>query len=111
MVVMQAADRWDGDYLASGGLRNVPRKRRVSVQRQVCSRVIVIGNVVFEDPPEVLIPENNQTVETLTSDRSNDSLSVRVLPRWPAGGDDLSDTHSFDSGTEMDAVDGIAVAE
>ncbi len=79
--VMQAADLWDSDHLASGGWLNVPEQRCVAVQGEVRPAVVVIGHVILEDPPQVLISENDQMVEALAPDRPDDSLSIRVLPR------------------------------
>ncbi len=80
VAMMQDTDLRDGDHTTPGGRLWLSAERRVPVQRQVGSTVVVIDDVVLEDASQVLIIENDQMVEALAPDRPDDSLSVWVLP-------------------------------
>jgi hypothetical protein len=44
-------------------------------------KAIIIGSILPKDPPEVRLPEHDHVVETFPSDRADESLRVRILPR------------------------------
>jgi hypothetical protein len=49
------------------------------------SRAIVIGGILSEDLTQVRLPKYDHVVETFPSDRADQSLDVRVLPRRARG--------------------------
>ncbi len=109
--MVEAADLWNGDHLTPGWWLYLPPEGRVPLQREVRAGVVVITDVVLEDVPKMVFSENDQVIDALASNRTDDSLSVRVLPGRSRSGDDLSDAHSLNSCTEVGSIDGIAVAE
>jgi hypothetical protein len=54
--------------------------------------------------------ENDHVIETLSPDRADQALDVRILPgaRWR--GDDFSNAHACDSTLENIAVDAVAIS-
>ena len=57
------------------------------------SRPIVIGGILPKDPTQVRLPKYDHVVETFPSDRTDQSLDVRVLPRRARGDGLVADAH------------------
>jgi hypothetical protein len=55
------------------------------------------------------LAEDDQVVQTLAPNGSDQSLRIRVLPRTCGTGDDLRDAHAGDTAPEHVPVDGIAI--
>ena len=51
VAVVQAAELWDGDDCATVGRLNYAWRRRVSIEREVRSRFVIVREVVRQDPP------------------------------------------------------------
>ncbi len=49
------------------------------------SRLIIIGGILAQDPTQVRLPKYDHVVETFPSDRADQSLHVRILPRRARG--------------------------
>src|SRR6266704_206997 len=60
---------------------NRPMERGILVQRAMNARYIIISGKLAQDPAQVRLPEHDHVVETFPSDRADQSLDVRVLPR------------------------------
>ena len=86
---MQAAE----DRLACDGANfwslNRPRFRRVLLKPKMCPRFMIIGQVLIQYPPKMVLTQNDHMVETLPPDRPDDPFTVSVLPWRPGSGDDL----------------------
>src|SRR5215467_486117 len=53
----------------------------ILVQRAVNARFIIIRGIPTQNPAQVRLPKYDHVVETFPSDRADQSLDVRVLPR------------------------------
>jgi hypothetical protein len=53
----------------------------ILVQSSMNSRLIIVGCISAQDPAQVRFAEHNHMVETFPSDRADQSLDVRILPR------------------------------
>src|SRR5215468_1076169 len=53
----------------------------ILVQRAMNARFIIIRSIPAEDPAQVRLPKYDHVVETFPSDRTDQSLAIRVLPR------------------------------
>src|SRR5258705_12204327 len=53
----------------------------ILVQRAMNARFIIIRGIPTQDPAQVRLPKHDHVVETFPSDRADQSLDVRVLPR------------------------------
>src|SRR6478672_8153679 len=51
------------------------------VQRAMNARFIIIRGIPTQDPAQVRLPKYDYVVETFPSDRADQSLDVRILPR------------------------------
>ena len=75
---MESAKNGANDKAALGGYH--PRKRRVFVQRQVSSTLIVILLVRTQQIAQMPFAKNNDMVEAVASDRADQPLRVSILP-------------------------------
>src|SRR5262245_11248567 len=53
----------------------------ILVQRPMNPRFIIIRGIPTQDPAQVRLPKYDHVVETFPSDRTDQSLDIRVLPR------------------------------
>ena len=81
VTVMKPADLGEGYHVAHLGRLDWTRIRAVVVQRPVGSRCVVVGRVASKDPQEVPFIENDNVVEALSADRSDQALTIWILPR------------------------------
>ena len=72
---------------------NRSRLRAVLLQSKMGAALVVVAEILLEHPPEMLLVENDRMVETFPSDRSDQSLNVRIVPRGPSGDQHVLDTH------------------
>jgi hypothetical protein len=67
---------------------NAPRNRCISLQGEMGPGLVVVADVFAEDLAEVIFAEDDQVVQTLPADRTDDALRVGVLPGGLGRGDD-----------------------
>ena len=79
--MVQAADFRECDHLAFGGSLHASWRGRVFLERQMCPRPVIIGDISGEQSPHVRWAENNHVIQTLAANGSNESLRIRILPR------------------------------
>jgi hypothetical protein len=60
------------------------RVRCILPERNMSTRVIIIGREFRKDPPKVVFVDHDQMIGALAPDRSNQAFSISVLP-WRAG--------------------------
>src|SRR6266481_3079908 len=60
---------------------NRPMEWGILVQRAMNARFIIIRGIPTQDPAQVRLPQYDHVVETFPSDRADQPLDVRVLPR------------------------------
>jgi hypothetical protein len=109
--MMKPSNLGKGDHIAHLGRFHRTRIGTVAVQRPVCSRRVVVGCVAPEDPYEVPFTENDDVVEALPPDRSDQTLAVWILPRRARSCHDFLDTHRLDAPDEISAEDAVTVTK
>jgi hypothetical protein len=57
------------------------RQRRIFVQRQMRTRLIVIGKIRGQDRTQMLLAEDENVIQTVAPKRSNEAFDVWILPR------------------------------
>jgi len=57
------------------------------------SRLIVIGDIFGKDSAQLCLPEHDHVVETFPSDRADQPLRVRILPRQACGNGLVTNAH------------------
>src|SRR5262245_54352479 len=73
---------------------NRPVEWGILVQRAMNARFIIIRGIPTQDPAQVRLPEYDQVVETFPSDRADQPLDVRVLPRRSGSSRLVPNAHS-----------------
>ena len=71
---------------------------------------MVVIEIAGDDAPEVAFVQNNDVIEAVASQGSDEPLHERVLPRTSRCTEDLFDSHASDPPLKFAAVDRIAIA-
>ena len=79
--MVEPADLWEGDHLAQLGRRDSSRLRAVVVEQLVCSGLVAVGDVFAKNAPEMLLVQDDDVVETLSTYGADQAFDVGVLPR------------------------------
>jgi hypothetical protein len=77
--MMQAADFGKLDDLARRGKLDGPEGGGVLVEGEMCSRLMVIGDVASEDAVEVTLAEDENVMQTLAPDQTDQPLRKGVF--------------------------------
>jgi hypothetical protein len=86
-----------------------PWLRGILAQAKMSSRPVVVGQVLLQHPPQVLLAEHDHVIEALPPDRPDDPFAVSVLP-WSAWrGDDLLDAYHFQGIQDRLSVDSVSI--
>src|SRR5262249_695182 len=72
---------------------------------------VIVREVAGQDAAEVPFAEDENVIQTLATDRADEPLGERILPRASGGGEDFLDLHALHTLAEGITVDGIAIAE
>src|SRR5205823_14628213 len=88
---------------------NRPMERGVLVQRAMNARFIIISGKLAQDPAQVRLPEHDHVVETFPSDRADQSLDVRVLPRRSGRDRPVPNAHGAQTLHEERAIRSVPV--
>src|ERR1019366_8623211 len=75
------------------------------------SHAVVIVRIVFQNPTQMFLTQDNDVVQTLAPDRSDQPLGKAILPRgsWCSGL--VSNTHGTQSARDDSAVDLIPISD
>ena len=110
-MVMQAANIRELDDCAAIVRLHWSRVGTIHVQRQVCTPTMVVVEVPGENVPQVAFVQDNDVIEAVSPDATNQAFDVRILPWAARGGEDLFDAHALDASPKMLAIDRIAIPE
>jgi len=106
---MKAAQLGNSDDLSQ--LRHFSRKRALLAQAQVRSQFVVIAEIRRQSPLEMASVQDDVVVQTLPSNRADESLGVWILPRTVRCRQNLLDTQRLDSQPNLSTVPAVAIAE
>src|SRR4029453_14622462 len=81
------------------------------VEREMSASPVIVLEVAGEDAAEVPVAENENVIQTLAPDRTDEALGERVLPRALRRRGDFTDTHALHALPEHVTVDRVAIAE
>jgi hypothetical protein len=98
IMMMQTAYFRQGDH--SAGFRELDSAgvRAIHLEGKMGTTPVVIGDIRGEHAPEMLVVEDDDLIEHITTDTSDESLTVGILPGTARG-----DLHFFDADV-LDAV-------
>ncbi len=109
--MMQPANHRDRNRFAQIWRFDFSLERRVPIQRQVRSCVMIVVEVRPKNSQQVPFIENHEMIKAFAMDRSDESLDVRRLPWRTVCDHDLLDTHVLDTLPEVLAVDRIPIVD
>src|SRR5260370_38661483 len=75
------------------------------------SHAVVIVRIVFQNPTQMFLVQDNDVVQTLAPDRSDQPFGKAVLPRRGRCNWLVSDTHGTQSARDDSAVDSISISD
>jgi hypothetical protein len=108
---MKATHLLDGDHLGPILRLDGARVGTVLLQGKMGPRPTVVVSIRGQYASQVTFVENDDVVGAIASDRSNDTLDVRVLPGRSWRRHDLFYAHRFDPTTEVRAIRCVTVAQ
>jgi len=103
VVVMKSA-KYGVGFDASGPL-NWARDRRIFIQWPVRSDVVVIGRIGSQDSAQMRLTQDDDMIQALAPDRSDQPFSKRILPRRGWCNRLVLDAHSAQSVCDDGAID------
>jgi hypothetical protein len=59
---------------------NCPPQRSILPQTQVRARFVVIERIQFQDPPQVFLAENQDMIQAVAAERTNQAFNTWILP-------------------------------
>src|SRR5260370_1394129 len=90
---------------------NASWRRRILLQRKMCSCTVVIGHIAGQHAAQVALTEYDHVVQTLTPDGSDQALRVWILPWAGWARNNFADTHAGDTASEWIPIDRIAIPQ
>src|SRR6195256_3038789 len=77
----------------------------------MCSNVVVVASVRFQNSAQMCLAQNNDVVQTLTPDRSDQPFGKAVLPGRGWCGRLVPDAHGAQSARDDAAIDPVPIAD
>ena len=77
---MQASKLGNCDNISLMGRRSSARDGRIFRQSQMRSRLVVIDEIVFQDPAQMPCIEDDHVIKALATDGTYNAFDVAVLP-------------------------------
>ena len=99
--MVQSANLWKCDDLPEFALVHRSRLGRILLKCKMRPGAIVVPPVVRKDSAEMPLFENDHMIEALSTQRSNESLRIGILPRGARGNGNLVEAESLDSAPEV----------
>src|ERR1700738_477991 len=75
------------------------------------SHAVVIVRIVCQNPAQMFLVEDNEVMQTLTPDRSDQPFSKAILPRRGCCNGPIPDAHGAQSACDDRTIDAIPVAD
>jgi hypothetical protein len=66
------------------GSLNRTRDRRIVLQRPMRSNAVVIGRIVFQNSAQMCLAQNDDVIQTLAPDRSDQPFGKAILQSYSA---------------------------
>ena len=99
----------DGAQTNDTGALYRPRDWSILVQRAMRSDAVVVMGIRFQNPTQMRLAQNNDVVQTLTPDRSDQPFGNTILPGRGWRSRLVPDAHGTQSACEDRTIDAIPV--
>jgi hypothetical protein len=111
VAMVQSADFWTLHDLARRGELDGPELGCVLVEREVCATVMIVVDVARQNAAQVRLAKNENVIQTLAPDRTDQALGERILPGAVRRREDFGDPHALDAVAELLAIHLVTVAQ
>src|SRR5262245_1977001 len=108
--MVKTADLGDRDDCACGRRTGRSLIGRVLLEAEMRAAPMIIADIGRKNPSEMRLIDDDDVIEALASDRSDQPFDVGVLPRTGRSRDDVRDADASYAPSELLAVDAIAVS-
>src|SRR5438874_9935651 len=108
VLMVQPGQDWDGDN--DTGPLGRPTQWRILAQRQVRARLIVIRRIRSKNSPQVLLTEDQHSVQALAAHGADQAFRIAILPRRSRRDRSVADAHGAHAGREDMSVGTVIVA-
>ncbi len=71
---------------------------------------MVVHEVRAKDAHQVSLVEHDDVIQTLSADRADEPLTIRILPRRPRRANDFLDSHVLNALLKHVTIDAVAIA-
>ena len=109
ITVMEATELWNCDNLSN--LQRRSRKRTLLVEAQMGSRFVVVAEIRRQRFLEMASVQDDVVVQTLPSNRADESLGVWIVPGTSRCCESLLDAQRLDSQSNFRTVPAVAIAD
>src|SRR5262245_47324174 len=109
--MVQTANLWQGNDIAGRGKLNAAGPRAVLAKREMCSGVVMILKIARQHAAQMAFVEDDDVIQTFPTDRTDETLSIGVLPRGSRRGDNLRDPHCSNPMAECRTIRFVPVPE
>ena len=106
---MKTTQLWNCDNLSN--LQRLSRKRTFLAKTQVGSGLVVVAEIRRQGSPEMASVEDDVVVQTLPSNRTDESLGVWILPWTLRCCENLLHAQRLDSQSNFRTVPAVAIAD
>src|SRR5438094_507249 len=89
--MVQTANFREGNDIAGRGRLYWTRTRALLAERKMRSGVMMVLKIARQNAAQMALVEDDDVIQTFATDRTDKTLSVRVLPRRSRRSDDLRD--------------------
>ncbi len=79
--MVQTANFREGNDVAGRGKLYATGPRAVLAQRKMRAGVVMVLKIARENAAQMALAEDDDVIQTFSADRTDETLSVRVLPR------------------------------
>src|SRR5262245_45040551 len=111
VAVVQAADFWELDDLASCGELDGPGIRCVLVEGEVGAYLMVIAEVAGQDSTQVSFAQHEDVIQALAPDRTDQAFGERILPGAARRRENFFDLHALNAVAKLRAIDLVPVVQ
>src|SRR6202047_2171842 len=77
----------------------------------MCTDVVVVTSIGSQDPAQMRLTENDDMIQALAADRSDQPFGKAILPRRGWGGRLVPDAHCAQSACDDAAIDPVPIAD
>jgi hypothetical protein len=110
-MVVETSDLKDFYHRPVLGSLHRPGLRTIHAKREMGAKPVIIGQVIRQQPPEMLRVEDEDMIGHVTADTANHPLHAGVLPRTPGGDEDFFDPHMAHPLSKSVPINAVPIAQ